>query len=329
MTVTPYIGVERTKANHLLARGSILHALGPHLDDLVTRHELGDKVTLVALEQFHAFVDCEVDGIDHVEATYRGRDALLAAWTGAGSLLEGLPGDAGAQMCAALQYVEPVDVVGQAWRTLTAVAADCYAASWPAAVELQLATLGHPPRDDRFAVSGSTKRGASVTVTLKIQIRRFGPWSLAAVWSVLAHELIAHAGAQQGLDIDEASPWAEGVMDWAASVLLLQHLRQDPSLFAAHLRVRHEEFYGLSGRFGDVDAAVARQLGRRVADRLCARLTAHHGYAPGVADLLVARWATRFNATPKSLLEKDELVYELDDPVAGPVPDELLEAITG
>lgn len=223
MTVTPYIGVERTKANHLLARGSILHALGPHLDDLVTRHELGDKVTLVALEQFHACVDCEVDDIDHVEATYRGRDALLAAWTGAGSLLEGLPGDAGAQMCAALQYVEPVDVVGQAWRTLTAVAADCYEASWPPAVELQLATLGHPPRDDRFAVSGSTKRGASVTVTLKIQIRRFGPWSLAAVWSVLAHELIAHAGAQQGLDIDEASPWAEGVMDWAASVLLLQH----------------------------------------------------------------------------------------------------------
>jgi hypothetical protein len=127
---------------------------------------------------------------------------------------------------------------------------------------------------DCFAMSAKTVRTAeSVTVTLSLWLKEFGPETYAALPRLLMHELFCHVvGGHDPDDVSQNSSFAEGWMDWAAEY----YFRRD-------LLGRNE---GVPDTYSYASESLMTALDRRGPEG-AARITGRHNAAA------LASWLTR------------------------------------
>jgi hypothetical protein len=171
--------------------------------------------------------------------------------------------------------------------------------------------ISHPkgsriPREfsDRYHINAQTiTDDDTARIELQIHLDNFDESSLLAVPALFTHELVCHAHAREDRN-DDASLWAEGVMDWAA-IFFFEKWCNKIGLP-----------YGLVRNCGvglwNSRMSPARHSGRLAADTLVEWLASE----PSVRGLPVARptaarLALEVNATPGVLRAKDALASRM------------------
>lgn len=190
-------------------------------------------------------------------------------------------------------------------------AAAVYGDAWPGC-DLDVAKLIEPPRDGRdpYALSGATRSDTTPVVELALFAEGLGPATWAAVPSILVHEAVCHVAARQGGRVDNASPFAEGFMHWAASWFFFTWLDSlDADLAQAAREQAGPLWTALTPPASS--AGSARQRGVRAAGRLTSWF-AGRGLSLTEAEMRVAHLAVALNREEASLARKDHFVVRVN-----------------
>ena len=137
------------------------------------------------------------------------------------------------------------------------------------------------------------------------------PGAYAAIPWLLVHECICHVPARQGGKNSNASPFAEGFMDWAACFFFERWMDQ----IDASLSLAASQSQGLIDRTltrPETSEGAARLRGRSAAKRIVTWLRNDHGYDEERAKAWVAKFATDLNCHEASLAKKDSFVVALN-----------------
>lgn len=314
MAQSPYAAFDDATWSTVLAKATVLRACSNELLDLHQMVELGRATTIQLLMTLHR---------DAVAAAEESDPGILvrrvcgifccsieqARAAGACEDDEYLVLEQVAAACRA--GIAPGDPFQQLFDGFAARAADLYANSWPDVIHHELEWNAAHPRphlNDHYPITAATEFGRqSRTVTVTFQPRPVltGLWPL--VPRLISHELIAHVGACDTGPVNNESPFAEGLMDWASLHYLARWLPQDwPVLWRA------AEYHAERAEPILVPAALAspRLLGHKAAFSL-RRRQIRAGVALDAADARTARFAVRLNAVECPLDYNDALIVEL------------------
>ena len=181
-----------------------------------------------------------------------------------------------------------------------------------------------PPRPtgpDDFPVTATTLAGP--VVRLDVYAQGFGPAAYAALPSLFVHECVCHVPARQRGKVDNASPFAEGFVDWAASFFFRRWIYGIDNALAP---AANEQAGPLDQVLtpASTSEGAARRRGRRAADRVLGWLV-ERGRARHEGEAFVAHLAVTLNTTDAALATKDHLVTRL---ATGSWPAELVKRLT-
>ena len=200
-----------------------------------------------------------------------------------------------------------------------------YGDAWPGC-DLDIAKLIELPRDGRdpYALSGATRPDTKPVVELALFAEGLGPATWAAVPSILVHEAVCHVAARQGGRVDNASPFAEGFMHWAASWFFSTWLDSLDADLAQAAREQADPLWtALTPPASSLGSA--RRHGVRAAGRLMTWL-AGRGLSLAEAEMQVAHLAVALNREEASLARKDHFVVRVNAGPDAPL-EELLDAV--
>jgi hypothetical protein len=200
-----------------------------------------------------------------------------------------------------------------------AQAAAVYGVSWRQ-VSFSLLHLREHPRPpggdrDPYALTATTKvDDGQARIELQVYPAEFGPEAYAAMPMIFTHECVCHVPAQQ-FENRNASPFAEGFLDWAAifffdmwMALLDSELTPAAKRHAAQLGAIRKEI----GR----TAWAERIGGHEAADVLATWFETEMRYSAPEAQAKVARLAVELNKASARLEKKDLFVSELQSPLS-------------
>jgi hypothetical protein len=331
MTAPSYAELDPAIQRELLARGALLRACGPCLDELAARRT--SAAVQDVLQGLTLAARVAVTAEDEAAA-------VRAAGEEWGARIDGHLGATGldpaeqALLRAIRRYIrtaEAVDPFRETFDVIEERAEGLYEHNWPGAT-LMTTFLGAHPRGarDEYGVTAAVREAAdgSAIVNLRLHPGTLGPETYAAIPAVLVHEFVCHVPARQGGVVDNESPFAEGFMDWAAT-----YFRRAWEAHLPHELGRSCEKHG-SGCFAAVatgarELAIARDAGRRAAGHLKNRLQRHHDRSDAQACAEVASLAIQLNVTEARLTSKDAFVAALDAAPDVPVPRLVLDVLKG
>jgi hypothetical protein len=196
--------------------------------------------------------------------------------------------------------------------------------------------LRHPgagnPVPDPYGLTAETMHSAGgATIRLKFHLKDFGPETYAAVVRVLVHECVAHVpsghvGRDDGhgpdAGVSNSSPFAEGLMDYAAEYFTERWADQiDEGIAAAVTRHGRGLATAVTSR---EPSGQARHIGHATGEHLVAFFMSMDKDRP-TAQHLTVRLALQLNGSERALAEKDHLVSHLYPPF----PPDVQHAILG
>jgi hypothetical protein len=310
-SVSPYPALDAETWRRLLAHAALLRAVSARLTELDLALGRPPFQSAVAALSTAALASCGANDDDQAvrQATERWREDLgrLAALVDGNEreLLDEL-----GRRAADATAEDPFETL---FAGVATKAKAVYGACWQAA-ELSVAWLAAPPRryaPDRFAVTATTVPGATPVVEVLIYADGFGPAAYAAIPSLLVHECVCHVPARQGGAVSNASPCAEGFMDWAARFFFDRWMLELDAALAPAARHFARGLENAVTLAETVEGAV-RIRGRNAADVIGARLVAKSGLTPAEAEAWTARLAVELNCTEAPLARKDRFVVALN-----------------
>lgn len=205
-----------------------------------------------------------------------------------------------------------------------------YRDAWRPTVLSVLHRRTHPrsalPAADPYPVTSAVvwpPAADAVEIELHVFCEKFGPAAYAVVPMLLTHECVCHVPARQdGAKAD--SPFAEGLLDWAAYYFLdAWAMKLDPRSGPA-IRKHAQQLKVVLLGDAATSAGVARRVGHDAADNLRAWFEQRLGLPYDASRVRVAEFAVRLNVVDRPLAAKDNLVSRL----GWPLPPDLDRALT-
>ena len=227
-----------------------------------------------------------------------------------------------------LATVRADDPFTEIFDAVTERAATLYEHNWPP-TGLAMSFQPQYHGQDKYGLRAAVRAGATgPEIKLVPYLDEFGPEAYAALPCALAHECVCHVPAQQLGEVDNASLFAEGFMDWAATYWLKVWAARLPKGFA-ELVPRHEPYYRAALVAVPSEERTARLAGRRAAQHLSTLLQNHHGQTLERAESRVATLAVRANVFEARLRRKEEFVDGVDCESDDPLQEPLLGVLKG
>jgi hypothetical protein len=210
---------------------------------------------------------------------------------------------------------DPADPFDALYQGIDEYAAALYGGAWPNTTSFSVSSLMAHPRQppDDYALTAQTKHTPrGVVVELHIQPDGFGPATFLTIPMVLAHECVCHVVAQStGAPVNNQSPFAEGLMDWAAGYHLRRWLPLLCPEMAAWATVYADLFSAAVVRVGHRRYS-PRLVGWIAAGELVSQLVAIEKLERSAAESLVASLAIRMNLSGGSGDERDVVVQRIE-----------------
>lgn len=314
---SPYSELDQATWLELLARGAIWRACAPRLWELGGLSE--DRPAIgAALADVHR---CAVRAA--MRATKEAQSAVrLAAAGWRESLAEAIDDHSTSDedrrlLAEVLQLVEGVecgDPFGELFARLASQTRHIYRDSWRGA-DFEVVALPQPLQrapNDPFGVTATTYAAdADPVVELWIRPNMLGPAAYGAIPYLLVHELVCHVGARQE-EVDNGSPFAEGLMDWVAEYFFKRWIGEVDHRLAAAAEGYFEQLAALQ-RVPTSEEGAARISGHQAGRRLVAWLVGVHGRSRVQAEAETARLGVEINPEEASLARKDLLVAQLNE----------------
>jgi hypothetical protein len=208
--------------------------------------------------------------------------------------------------------VDPFDALYQG---VAKHAAELYGSAWPGTPVLSVVPLISHPRQspDPYALSAQTERTPSgLVVELLVQPDGLGPATFLTIPMVLTHECVCHVvDLAAGAPVDNESPFAEGLMDWASGYHLRRWLPLLCPGMAAAADVHHTLFSAAAVPVGHRHYS-PRLIGWTAASELVSQLIGIEKLGRSAAETLVASLAIRMNLSRGSSEERDVVVQRIE-----------------
>lgn len=292
----------------LLARTALLRALGPRLGDVYDFRSCPGvllalaEMDLAAMKARHASGNAEaVAGV--VDAWC---DALTRILADKGIALNERRILSDLQVRA--REASPEDALDALYDAVVREASAIYKPHWPSC-SLEVSKLAERRRP--YALCGETRRGKDPVVHLKLNLDALGPATYAAIPSLLVHEAVCHVAAQPDAEVDNDSPFAEGLMHWAAVHFFFARWMATIDGDLRPSAEQHGRSYWHELTESDGYAASPRRLGIRAADRLVEIAETDAELPSESAPAAVAHLAVALNVEPAPLECKDLFVVRI------------------
>jgi hypothetical protein len=332
MPASPYLDLEPEMWRSLLARAAVFHATRTRLSALC------DSATNAAVQR--ALLDLDMQ-IRDTCANESDDDALVAgvvkAWDcGLTQLLEHHTLDTESRellvtLRELVRSASGSDPFRQLFMGVTSMASALYGSAWrPATLHLchiRSHPRGGPLEADPYALTATTPwppDEVHAAVEVHVYPDAFGPAAYAALPMFLTHECVCHVPARQDRAKND-SPFAEGLLDWAAYFFLEQWAGKLDRELAPAARKHARKLRSLLTSRVDTPEGRARQVGHDAAETLLTWYEETYDLDRHDCELRVARLAVQINKLDRPLRAKDNLVSRLSWPIP-PDLDETLRA---
>jgi hypothetical protein len=325
---SPYNALDLETWRSVLARGAVWQSCASCLGEL-HQVSLTSRDANGAVDQLHVFARSAAatasSDADVIDATVESWSAALDAYIEDPTL----PADE----CELLQEVRrqvqsatAADPFSALFARLVAKALDVYGEDWQTP-QFSLSHLPLHPRSptpgDPYGVSATTDSGSAPVVELWIHPDGLGPAAYTTIPYLFLHELICHVPARQRGEVDNASVFAEGFMDWVALRFFEEWIGEVDTAMAPAAEEHSRELGSILANPLTPEGA-ARRRGHRAATRVVAWLVGEVGIPHQEAVFAVARLAMELNKTDAQLVSKDALVVALNGTWSQDLREDLL-----